>query len=147
MQAEADLRTLLAIPDNYKVLFLQGGASTQFSAIPLNLSKEGETVDYIVTGSWSKKAASEAKKYAKVGPAQYRMCPALEGGLAWDCLPGTSTDARSCTLHLPLESCLAEQQGEQRTPRSDCSYCTASKDRLSASASNDRQSTLFAVTA
>lgn len=65
-QAEADLRSLLSIPDNYRVLFMQGGGSTQFSAIPLNLSAEGDTVDYIVTGSWSKKAAGEAKKYAKV---------------------------------------------------------------------------------
>lgn len=65
-KAESDLRTLLSIPDNYKVLFLQGGASTQFAAIPLNLSQEGDTVDYLITGSWSKKAASEAKKYANV---------------------------------------------------------------------------------
>ncbi|KAI3438601.1 hypothetical protein D9Q98_001024 [Chlorella vulgaris] len=64
--AEADLRALLAIPDNYQVLFMQGGASSQFSAIPLNLSAEGDTLDYIVTGSWSKKAAGEAKKYGKV---------------------------------------------------------------------------------
>ena len=55
--AEADLRALLAIPDNYQVLFMQGGASSQFSAIPLNLAAEGDAVDYIVTGSWSKKAA------------------------------------------------------------------------------------------
>ncbi|KAI7844356.1 hypothetical protein COHA_002154 [Chlorella ohadii] len=67
--AEADLRALLSIPDNYHVLFMQGGASTQFSAIPLNLAGEGDTVDYIVTGSWSKKAASEAKKYCKVNVA------------------------------------------------------------------------------
>ena len=69
-KAEADLRTLLSIPDNYKVLFLQGGASTQFAAIPLNLtSSDDDVVDYIVTGSWSKKAAGEAKKYAKVNVA------------------------------------------------------------------------------
>jgi phosphoserine aminotransferase len=68
-KAEADLRTLLSIPDNYKVLFLQGGASTQFAAIPLNLTQEGDTVDYIITGSWSKKAASEAKKYCNVNIA------------------------------------------------------------------------------
>ncbi|PRW58734.1 phosphoserine aminotransferase [Chlorella sorokiniana] len=67
--AEADLRALLSIPDNYHVLFMQGGASTQFSAIPLNLAADGDAVDYIVTGSWSKKAAGEAKKYAKVNVA------------------------------------------------------------------------------
>ena len=64
-EAEADLRTLMNIPDNYKVLFIQGGATLQFSAIPMNLCKNG-VFDYIVTGSWSKKAAAEAKKYGKV---------------------------------------------------------------------------------
>jgi phosphoserine aminotransferase len=60
--AEADLRTLGNIPDNYKVLFLQGGASLQFSAVPMNLLTPGATADYIVTGDWSKKALKEAKK-------------------------------------------------------------------------------------
>ena len=64
-EAEADLRTLMNIPDNYKVLFIQGGATLQFAAIPLNLCKNG-VFDYIVTGNWSKKAAAEAKKYGKV---------------------------------------------------------------------------------
>ena len=64
-EAEADLRELMQIPDNYKVLFIQGGATLQFSAIPMNLCRNG-VFDYIVTGAWSKKAASEAKKYGKV---------------------------------------------------------------------------------
>ncbi len=64
-EAEADLRELMNIPDNYKVLFVQGGATLQFSMIPLNLMKNG-VFDYIVTGAWSKKAASEAKKFGKV---------------------------------------------------------------------------------
>ena len=64
-QAEADLRELMAIPDNYKVLFLQGGASSQFAMIPLNLRKKG-VFNYINTGSWSKKAVSEAKRYGEV---------------------------------------------------------------------------------
>ncbi|MDO4853343.1 MAG: 3-phosphoserine/phosphohydroxythreonine transaminase [Clostridia bacterium] len=64
-EAEADLRALMQIPDNYKVLFIQGGATLQFSAIPLNLCRNG-VFDYIVTGAWSKKAATEAKKYGKV---------------------------------------------------------------------------------
>ena len=63
--AEADLRELMDIPDNYKVLFLQGGASTQFSAIPMNLKKNGKAA-YIVTGQWAKKAAQEAEKYIDV---------------------------------------------------------------------------------
>jgi phosphoserine aminotransferase len=60
--AEADLRKLLSIPDNYKVLFLQGGASTAFAMLPLNLTAPGDTADYIVTGAWSKKAFEEGKK-------------------------------------------------------------------------------------
>ena len=63
--AEADLRKLMGIPDNYKVLFIQGGATLQFSMIPLNLMKNG-VADYIVTGAWSKKAFSEAKKFGDV---------------------------------------------------------------------------------
>ena len=63
-EAEADLRDLLNIPDNYKVLFLQGGASTQFAMVPMNLMKNG-VADYIVTGQWAKKAYTEACKYGK----------------------------------------------------------------------------------
>jgi len=63
--AEADLRDLMKIPDNYKVLFLQGGGWQQFSAVPMNLVKNGKA-DYIVTGIWSKKAAEEAEKYLTV---------------------------------------------------------------------------------
>ena len=61
-EAEADLRDLMNIPDNYKVLFLQGGASLQFAMIPMNLMKNGKA-DYIVTGQWAKKAYQEAKKF------------------------------------------------------------------------------------
>ena len=63
-EAEADLRQLMGIPDNYKVLFLQGGASHQFAMIPMNLMKNG-VADYIVTGQWAKKAYQEAQKYGK----------------------------------------------------------------------------------
>ncbi|KNC81988.1 phosphoserine aminotransferase, chloroplastic [Sphaeroforma arctica JP610] len=63
--AEADIRELMAIPDNYSILFLQGGATTNFAALPLNLAGPEDTVDYMITGSWSKKAAEEATKYVK----------------------------------------------------------------------------------
>ncbi len=63
--AEADLRELMNIPDNYKVLFLQGGASLQFAMIPMNLMKN-KKADYIITGQWAKKAYQEAKKYGDV---------------------------------------------------------------------------------
>lgn len=62
--AEQDLRDLMNIPDHYKVLFLQGGASQQFAAVPMNLMKNG-VADYIVTGQWAKKAYQEAQKYGK----------------------------------------------------------------------------------
>ena len=63
--AESDLRELMHIPDNYKVLFLQGGASQQFAMVPMNLMKN-KVADYIVTGQWAKKAYQEAAKYGKV---------------------------------------------------------------------------------
>jgi phosphoserine aminotransferase len=65
-EAEVDLRELLSIPDNYKVLFLQGGASSQFSMVPLNLLKGKKTADYINTGYWSNKAIAEARRYCEV---------------------------------------------------------------------------------
>src|SRR5262245_11804285 len=60
--AEADLRKLAGIPGNYKIVFLQGGASLQFSMVPMNLLTPGTTADYILTGDWGKKAFKEAKK-------------------------------------------------------------------------------------
>ncbi len=68
-QAEADIRTLGGIPANYKVLFLQGGASTQFSMVPMNLLGAGATADYVDTGSWAVKAIKEAKKVGAVNIA------------------------------------------------------------------------------
>lgn len=64
--AEASLRELMGIPKNYKVLFLQGGASMQFSMIPMNLFRNSKKADFLITGVWAKKAASEAKKFGKV---------------------------------------------------------------------------------
>jgi phosphoserine aminotransferase len=68
-RAEATLRELLGISDDYAVLFLQGGASTQFSAVPLNLMGENGSADYVNTGQWSKKAIAEAKRYGSVNVA------------------------------------------------------------------------------
>ena len=65
-QAEADLRELLGIPANYKVLFLQGGASSQFAMVPMNLLRGKTSADYLNTGEWSKKAIKEAKRYGNV---------------------------------------------------------------------------------
>jgi len=91
-RAEADLRELLAVPSNYKVLFLQGGATGQFAAIPLNLTTADSVADYVNTGAWSKKAISEAKRYCKVNVAadaggNYSNVPARDG---WKLTPGAA---------------------------------------------------------
>ena len=64
--AEALMRELYNVPDNYKVLFLQGGGSTQFAMIPLNLASKNKKADYVITGQWAKKAAAEAERYITV---------------------------------------------------------------------------------
>ena len=70
---EADLRALGKVPSNYKVLFLQGGASLQFSMVPLNLLTDGKSADYIVTGGWAQKAVKEAKRVGRsISPAPPR---------------------------------------------------------------------------
>ncbi len=68
-EAKGDLKSLLSIPDNYHILFLQGGASTQFAMVPMNIMPPKNKADYIVTGSWSKKAVKEAKKVGEVNIA------------------------------------------------------------------------------
>jgi len=65
-EAESDLRELLAIPASYRVLFMQGGASAQFSLVPLNLTAAGDPVDYLNTGHWSQRAIAEARRYCEV---------------------------------------------------------------------------------
>jgi phosphoserine aminotransferase len=92
-EAEADLRELLAIPKHYKVLFLQGGATGQFAAVPLNLAAPDSVVDYVNTGAWSKKAIGEAKQYCKVNVAadaaetNYTSVPAQS---SWQLTPGAA---------------------------------------------------------
>jgi phosphoserine aminotransferase len=82
--AEADLRALLAIPDNYKVLFLQGGAQAQFALVPMNLLGTKKGADYIDTGQWSKKAVQEAKRYCTPNVA------ASSEGQRYTCIPERS---------------------------------------------------------
>ena len=91
-QAEADLRELLAVPANYKVLFLQGGATAQFAAVPFNLTTPDSVADYVNTGAWSKKAIGEAKRYCKVNVAadaggNYSTVPARAD---WKLTPGAA---------------------------------------------------------
>jgi phosphoserine aminotransferase len=95
-RAEADLRELLAIPANYKVLFLQGGATAQFSAVPMNLAGADATVSYVNTGAWSRKAIGEAKRYARVSIA----ADAVESGYnGIPPLAGWKIDASAAYLH------------------------------------------------
>lgn len=130
--AEADLRELMGIPDGYKVLFLQGGASTQFAAIPMNLMGGG-TADYIVSGSWSKKAFKEAQRYGRTNclasseDGNFSYVPAMDAikvssdadyvyicqnetiyGTLYHQLPETGTvplvaDVSSCFLSEPID--------------------------------------------
>ncbi|MCC7330138.1 MAG: 3-phosphoserine/phosphohydroxythreonine transaminase [Gammaproteobacteria bacterium] len=92
-QAEADVRELLGVPAEYAVLFLQGGATQQFALIPMNLATPDQAVDYVVTGQWSKKAASEAKAVRRVNiaadgaPGNYTDVPARGG---WQLTPGAA---------------------------------------------------------
>lgn len=132
-QAELDLRELMSIPDNYKVLFMQGGASSQFAMIPLNLANGSGKVDQIVTGQWSKKALAEGKRFADVqvaattadngftsAPSQDELvlrpdadyvhyCPnETIGGVAFDYIPETGdvplvADLSSMILAGPLD--------------------------------------------
>lgn len=87
-QAEQDLRELMAIPKNYQVLFLQGGASSQFAMVPLNLTRGKSAADYVNTGSWSKKAIAEARRFCAVNVAasaeadNFTTIPAFD---TWQC--------------------------------------------------------------
>jgi len=89
-QASTDLRELLKIPENYKILFLQGGASLQFAMVPLNLLRGSNQADYLNTGLWSEKAIAEAKKYCQVNvaadskPNKYTTVPPRN---TWKCNP------------------------------------------------------------
>ena len=92
-QAEADLRELMGIPANYKVLFLQGGAHLQFSMIPLNLLRGKASADYVNTGEWSKKAIAEARKFGGVNVVadsadkNFTYAPAFD---TWKCDPNAA---------------------------------------------------------
>jgi phosphoserine aminotransferase len=132
-QAEADLRELLAIPKNYKVLFMQGGGAGQFSLVPMNLLRGRVCADYVATGYWSQKAIAEARRYCKVNiaasaedgkftyvPKQDRWQPDPEAayvhitsnetieGVEWHWIPDTNgvplvADASSHILSRPLD--------------------------------------------
>ncbi|MFN8400045.1 MAG: 3-phosphoserine/phosphohydroxythreonine transaminase [Anaerolineales bacterium] len=95
--AEADLRELLGIPSNYKVMFLQGGATLQFAMVPMNLRAAGASADYVVTGSWSKTAVKEAKKLGAVHVA------ATTEASNFNCLPDKyDFDPKAAYAHITM---------------------------------------------
>jgi len=94
--AEADLRDLMAIPANYKVLFLQGGATLQFAQVPLNLMA-GRSADYLVTGDWSQKALKEAKRY---GNARLVASTEAEGFTRFPAVSEMDLDPNAAYLHI-----------------------------------------------
>lgn len=92
-RAEADLRELLAVPRNYKVLFLQGGATQHFAQIPMNFAADGQRVDYVVTGHWGEKALAEAAPYARPHLAASSRADgyaSIPGRATWDLDPAAA---------------------------------------------------------
>ena len=128
--AEADLRALLGIPANYKVLFLQGGASLQFAMLPMNLRPAGASADYIITGSWGKKALDEAAKLGAVHTA------ATTKASNFDHLPAQSEldlDPKAAYLHFTSNETIqgVEYFTEPVPPAGVPLICDASSDFLS----------------
>ncbi len=128
--AEADLKELLGIPDNYKVLFLQGGASMQFAMLPMNLRPAGASADYIVTGTWGKKAVDEATKLGAVHVA------ANTKASNFDHLPAQSEldlDPKAAYLHFTSNETIqgVEYFAEPVPPAGVPLICDASSDFIS----------------
>jgi phosphoserine aminotransferase len=126
--AEADLRELLGIPANYKVMFLQGGATLQFAMLPMNLRPAGASADYIVTGSWSKTALKEAKK---LGTARAAANTEKEG---FNCIPGNlDLDTNAAYLHFTSNETIhgVEYFGEPTPPAGVPLVCDTSSDFIS----------------
>ena len=97
---EADLRTLAGIPEGYHVLFLQGGASLQFSQVPMNLLPPGGSADYIVTGVWGQKAVKEAKKVGAVKIAGTTEADSFKSVPAQQNLTLDPNAAKICSLSI-----------------------------------------------
>jgi phosphoserine aminotransferase len=125
--AEADLRELLNIPSNYKVMFLQGGASLQFAMLPMNLRSTG-SADYVITGSWSKTALKEAQK---LGPARAVANTEKEG---FNSIPTSyDLDPKAAYLHFTANETIhgVEFQTEPETPAGVPLVCDTSSDFIS----------------
>ncbi len=129
-QAEADLRTLMDIPSNYRVLFLQGGASLQFTMAPMNLRPAGASADYILTGAWGKKAFQEARKLGAT-----RLAATIEAS-NFDHLPAQAEldlDPKAAYLHFTSNETIhgVEYFSEPAPPPGVALVCDASSDFIS----------------
>ena len=127
-QAEADCRALAGIPDNYRVLFLQGGASTQFFQVPQNFLTKGDTADYLVTGAWSEKAVEQAKRFGNVHIA----CTSKDRNYCY--IPQTADySARPKYVHVTSNNTIFGTQfrGEPECPRDAFLVFDASSDIFS----------------
>lgn len=127
-RAEADCRKIAGIPDNYRVLFLQGGASTQFYMIPANFLAQGATADYINTGAWSKKAIKEAKLYGSVhvaGSSEDENFSYIPTKMSYSANPSY--------VHFTSNNTIfgTEWQGEPDVPAGATLVCDASSDIFS----------------
>src|SRR5512142_2494849 len=126
--ADADLRELLGIPSNYKVMFLQGGASLQFAMLPMNLRPAGASADYIVTGTWSKTAFKEAQKLGAT-----RAAANMESSGFNDLPPTLDLDPKAAYLHFTSNETIhgVEFVREPLAPAGVPLVCDASSDFVS----------------
>lgn len=128
-RAESSLRELLGLPENYHVLFLQGGASLQFSMIPMNLLPQGGSADYILTGSWGKKAIKEAKR---VGGVNIAATTADGGFMRVPAQDELNLDANAAYLHFTSNETIEGVEFKQEPDAGDVPLiCDASSDILS----------------
>jgi phosphoserine aminotransferase len=139
--AEADLRELIGIPSNYKIMFLQGGASLQFAMLPMNLCAAGASADYIVTGTWSKTAIKEAKK---LGTARAAANTEQEG---FNCLPSNlDLDPNAAYLHFTSNETIhgVEFVNEPTPPSGVPLICDTSSDFISRPLDISKYAVLYA---
>lgn len=139
--AEADLRELLGIPSNYKVMFLQGGATLQFAMVPMNLRPAGASADYIVTGSWSKTAVKESKK---LGAVHIAASTEADG---FNCLPGKlDLDPKAAYLYFTSNETIhgVEFFNEPTAPDGVPLVCDTSSDFISRPIDVSKYALLFA---
>jgi phosphoserine aminotransferase len=126
--AEADLRELLGIPSNYKIMFLQGGATLQFAMLPMNIRPAGASADYIITGSWSKTAIKEAQK---LGTARAAANAEADG---FNCIPANfDLDPKAAYLHFTSNETIhgVEYFSEPTPPAGVPLVCDGSSDFIS----------------